>query len=722
MKRYTIRWLVLMLFCLAFLFGSAMAARADGLEVHFINVGRNDGILIRCGGEDVFLDSGTYEWGQPCVDYMKSVGVRSLKYYIGTHAHRDHVGGAPVVLAAFQTGAVLEPHRTVETAMQVCAKTDAEKAAVKNARYEVLTAGQSVQIGDATLSCLGPLHITPANYRSTAENVNSLVLMLTYGQNRFLLTGDATAASMRAIEAAHPGSLRADVYKNAHHNGETRKDLVAAISPKYTVISTDSSHMPTNKYLELLGDHGSKILITTENHSGNIVMTSDGKNIQVRTQYKASSISLDKTTLDLYEGQTSSLKASIQPSGRGKGILFTSDDPSIASVTSKGKVTGLCAGETFIHATDANGLSARCKVTVQPATLVLRKSEVSLRQHSTTSVSWSIRPSGSKKPAIRWASLNPDVASVNGSGKITGVYPGTAIITATMPNGQESRLTVEVKPIPVSSISVKPSSLKLTLGDTRKLTAKASPSKATWKEVAWSSADETIARVSSDGTVTAAGVGQTTITASVKDGKTRAVKVTVKPIYVKKIALSAAPAGLVAGVTGKNQAQMTCSIQPSNATIQSVRWTSSNNKVLTVDKNGVLTAHAAGKAYITCRATDGSGRYAKVRVTVAKNELNRPGIRPTANQLTTCVRRMRYTGNVLEVKMDFMNQSGSPKVIPNGGSLVVITPSGERISALRLEAGTALRHRSTRSLTFRVPLTDRLSGLDLTDCDAVIAP
>ncbi|MDD7411607.1 MAG: hypothetical protein PUK86_00100, partial [bacterium] len=68
-------------------------ALADGLDVHFMNIDRNDGILIVCDGEAAFIDSGMPRFGTQAVEYMQSQGISSLRYYIGTHGHRDHVGG-----------------------------------------------------------------------------------------------------------------------------------------------------------------------------------------------------------------------------------------------------------------------------------------------------------------------------------------------------------------------------------------------------------------------------------------------------------------------------------------------------------------------------------------------------------------------------------------------------------------------------------------------------
>ena len=77
----------------------ALSAAASELRVHFMDIDRNDGILIECDGEAAFIDSGTHDYGVKAVGYMQSAGVEKLTYYIGTHAHRDHVGGgAPILL------------------------------------------------------------------------------------------------------------------------------------------------------------------------------------------------------------------------------------------------------------------------------------------------------------------------------------------------------------------------------------------------------------------------------------------------------------------------------------------------------------------------------------------------------------------------------------------------------------------------------------------------
>jgi len=354
--------------------------------------------------------------------------------------------------------------------------------------------------------------------------------------------------------------------------------------------------------------------------------------------------------------------------------------------------------------------------------MTLRKTALSVKQHSRVSASWKIEPSGSK-PVIRWASENPEIAAVDEKGRITGVYPGVTRITATMPSGQVSAITVTVNPIKVSSVKIKPSSVKMTLGDQKTVTATVSPKNATWPAVTWSSGDPSIVTIDANGTLRAVGVGKTTIRAENAEGKGRTIKVTVNPVYVKKIHLKAdVTAGLIGGVSGRNQVKLSHAIEPLNATIQDVVWTTSSKKIATVDENGVVTGHKEGSVTITCKATDGSGRYTRIKLKFGKNELNRT-VKPVEGQLIVEPCRMRYRSNDLEIRMQYVNRTGQKQRIPFQGMLTLITPEGEKIPLMMLhEKQRDLSHKMIRTYTYKIPLSvhPKLNGLDLSRCSAVI--
>ncbi len=261
----------------------ALSAAASELRVHFMDIDRNDGILIECDGEAAFIDSGTHDYGVKAVGYMKSAGVEKLTYYIGTHAHRDHVGGGAPILLAMEPEAVLVPHAGVRRQIKKRAIGEKEKAAANAAVYTIVSPGDEVALGGARLLVLGPLVITEGNNSSDLENENSLVLRLTLGNVRFLLTADSMATSLRAIEEASPGALRCDVLKNPHHNSRMEDDLFSACSPRYVIFSTSDKYQPPEAALEAARAMGATPLITSGSQNGTVVFTTDGETLTLST-------------------------------------------------------------------------------------------------------------------------------------------------------------------------------------------------------------------------------------------------------------------------------------------------------------------------------------------------------------------------------------------------------------------------------------------------------
>lgn len=178
-----------------------------------------------------------------------------------------------------------------------------------------------------------------------------------------------------------------------------------------------------------------------------------------------------------------------------------------------------------------------------------------------------------------------------------------------------------VKPqteIAVESVSVTPTSMELTVGDTHSITATVSPSDATNKAISWKSSDSGIASVA-DGKVTAVAPGNATITVTTTDGgktATCAVKVNAKPVPVSSVSLSEKELKLVVG----DKATLTATVLPEDATDKSYTWSSSDDKIATV-KDGEVEAIAPGKATITVTTTNG-GKTATCEVTVEAPVVN----------------------------------------------------------------------------------------------------
>jgi hypothetical protein len=153
--------------------------------------------------------------------------------------------------------------------------------------------------------------------------------------------------------------------------------------------------------------------------------------------------------------------------------------------------------------------------------------------------------------------------------------------------------------VAVSSVSVSPSSVELTVGESTRLSATVSPSDAKDKTVTWSTSSASVATVSPSGEVTAVAVGSANITASA-GGKSAVCKVTVvnPTVSVSSVTLDKDRLDLTVGGTAK----LTATVSPADASDKNVTWESSDATVATVDKDGNVKALKGGTSTVTAKA------------------------------------------------------------------------------------------------------------------------
>lgn len=243
------------------------------LKIHFIDVGQADAILIQQGSENMIIDAGNNEDEGILKSYLSDQGIKELKYVVGTHAHEDHIGSMDYIINSFKVGKVYFPKQTATT------KTfENFVGSVKNKGMQLTVpkVGETFKLGEANCTILGPVG-------SKYEDANdySIVLKVEFGENSFMLTGDAEAVS--EMEMVKGGTnLKADLLKIGHHGSKssTCSNFLSAVNPKYAVISVgkDNSYKhPSQSTMDRLKEKGVQVYRTDEN--GTIVVTSDGKNI-----------------------------------------------------------------------------------------------------------------------------------------------------------------------------------------------------------------------------------------------------------------------------------------------------------------------------------------------------------------------------------------------------------------------------------------------------------
>lgn len=217
-------------------------------------------------------------------------------------------------------------------------------------------------------------------------------------------------------------------------------------------------------------------------------------------------------------------------------------------------------------------------------------------------IRYSVLPSNATNTNVTFKSLNEKVATVDANGVVTGVSEGNAdIVITTEEGGFEAKCTVRVDGIDARGIErVGDKTVTMGLNQTRQLQVKITPSDTTNKNVQWTSSNNSVATVDSNGVVISKNSGSTIITATTHNGLKTEFFIEVET-PVTSITLNSNEINLNPGGTFKLDA----TVNPSNASNKNIKWISANESIATVDQSGNVTADVAGTTYISAVSADG---------------------------------------------------------------------------------------------------------------------
>lgn len=329
-------------------------------------------------------------------------------------------------------------------------------------------------------------------------------------------------------------------------------------------------------------------------------------------------------------GEKMKVTANVMPADASNpDVEWSSSDENIAAIAADGTITALKQGKVIIYckALDGSGKQSQFNLTINELAkdITVDQTNVVAYIDKDTVVKTKVTPDTATKKTLSWSSDDTSIATVSGGtmtvdgisytiGRIRGVAPGTTTIRCTTQDGSNIEKEIKVTVVQqITNITLDKTAVEINAGEKASIAASVLPANAGNKKVVWSSSDEKIAKVDQKGMITAVGRGTAVITCSAADGmgaKTTC-RVTVKQ-RVTSIKLDATTMKLFVG----NKQSLTQTVLPENANMATVEWSSSNAKVAQVTSYGQVTAMAAGKAVITCKAKDGSGVFATCSVTV----------------------------------------------------------------------------------------------------------
>ena len=250
------------------------------LSVHYIDVGQADAILLETEGKFMLIDGGNKDDSQLVVSYLEQQGVSELEAVICTHAHEDHVGGLPAVLAVYPTKTVYAPTKTYSSKI-----FDSFLYYVDQQGLDVTipSPGQLLTFGDMIMTFVGPVQ----SYAET--NDTSIVISAFFDDVRFIFTGDMEVAAENDMLDYWGEQMDWDstVLKVGHHGSSTSSGyrFIREIDPEYAIVSVgkDNSYgHPHKEVVSRYADAGVPLFRTDE--LGHIIVTADGSDVQITWQ------------------------------------------------------------------------------------------------------------------------------------------------------------------------------------------------------------------------------------------------------------------------------------------------------------------------------------------------------------------------------------------------------------------------------------------------------
>lgn len=243
--------------------------------------------------------------------------------------------------------------------------------------------------------------------------------------------------------------------------------------------------------------------------------------VTLRVVQPPESIALSRETLAVTIRRTARLSAEVLPKNAyDRKVVWSSSNPSVATVSRTGVVTGKAVGECDVIARDASGHTAVCRVQVgiPVASIRLDRKQLTLvRGGSGCRPEVTLSPSNTTMTALTFTSSDPSVAKVDETGLITPVSCGTCTVTFAAVNGKTVSLSVRVVD-PATSISLPEKEIALKSGESLQMTATVLPETAGDRSVEWSVTDKSVAAVNSDGLLIAKSEGTCTLIARARGG------------------------------------------------------------------------------------------------------------------------------------------------------------------------------------------------------------
>lgn len=291
-------------------------------------------------------------------------------------------------------------------------------------------------------------------------------------------------------------------------NGEKSVQLHTVTSPSganagitWTSDNEAIAHVDSNGFVTFTAV--GKTLITAS--------TADGKTacVTVSASYAAKTIELIAPE-ELAVGEHATLFAMVSPDEAAQdGVTWSSSKEKVISVSETGEIFAHRLGKATITATANSGIQRSVEIeTYLSVDKVQFRNSFSLKTGQSDQLIVRVLPKEAKYSSVTFVSLNPEIATVDKDGFVTGVTPGTVTIIASASNGESAHITLEIHPVKLESVTLEDHFVTLAVGDTAQIAPVFVPENTSEKKFTYISSNPEVALTDENGLVTATGVGR----------------------------------------------------------------------------------------------------------------------------------------------------------------------------------------------------------------------
>jgi Predicted hydrolase (metallo-beta-lactamase superfamily) len=273
MRRKATIFVLLIIICIS----STVSARHYKYEVHFIDTGQSDCILIKCQDKNYLIDTGAAYYTNRILEYLNSNEINKIDTIILTHYHDDHYGGLLKIVENKKVHTVFLPMHNNNIRYDLYRKLVQSGIKVKSVSKD-----WKLKHGKINLKAIGPIRED-----KKIENNNSIVIQGEIDGVKYLFAGDCE--KQEEEDLINNGELiECDVLKVPHHalNTSSSEEFLNVLKPKIAVVSCDGIGTPDLKIIKRISEKG--IIVFRSDINGNIIVkngfikgSKDGINIRI---------------------------------------------------------------------------------------------------------------------------------------------------------------------------------------------------------------------------------------------------------------------------------------------------------------------------------------------------------------------------------------------------------------------------------------------------------